>query len=88
MFAYRHDILKTLIDDGVKLVVLGPDEKISDLPGVPDFPARRRSTRPDSSSIARRPSRSLSGRKTFCATPTSRGVGPNQVVRIFARAAD
>jgi hypothetical protein len=32
MFAYRHDILKALIADGVKLVVLGPDEGISDLP--------------------------------------------------------
>jgi hypothetical protein len=32
MFAYRHDILKALITDGVKLVVLGPGEKISDLP--------------------------------------------------------
>jgi hypothetical protein len=32
IFAYRHDILKALIADGVKLVVLGPNEKISDLP--------------------------------------------------------
>jgi hypothetical protein len=32
MFAYRHDILKALIADGVRLVVLGPHEKISDLP--------------------------------------------------------
>ncbi len=32
MFAYRHDILKALIADGVKLVVLGPDEGLSDLP--------------------------------------------------------
>ena len=32
MFAYRHDILKALIADGVRLVVLGPDEKLSDLP--------------------------------------------------------
>jgi len=32
MFAYRHDILKALIADGVKLVVLGPDETLSDLP--------------------------------------------------------
>ena len=32
MFAYRHDILKALIADGVKLVVLGPDESIADLP--------------------------------------------------------
>ena len=34
MFAYRHDILKTLIADGVKLVVLGPDEALSDLPEI------------------------------------------------------
>jgi hypothetical protein len=32
MFAYRHDILKALIADGVKLVVLGPGERLSDLP--------------------------------------------------------
>lgn len=32
MFAYRHDILKALIADGVKLVVLGPHERLSDLP--------------------------------------------------------
>jgi hypothetical protein len=32
MFAYRHDILKALIADDVKLVVLGKGEKISDLP--------------------------------------------------------
>ena len=32
MFAYRHDILKAFMADGVKLVVLGPDEHISDLP--------------------------------------------------------
>jgi hypothetical protein len=32
MFAYRHDILKALIADGVRLVVLGRQEKLSDLP--------------------------------------------------------
>ena len=32
MFAYRHDILKAIMADGVKLVVLGPHEKLSDLP--------------------------------------------------------
>ncbi|RPJ24799.1 MAG: hypothetical protein EHM35_16065, partial [Planctomycetaceae bacterium] len=32
MFAYRHDFLKALIADGVKLVVLGSDESIADLP--------------------------------------------------------
>ena len=32
MFAYRHDILKALISDGVKLIVLGRDERLADLP--------------------------------------------------------
>ena len=32
MFAYRHDILKALIADSVKLVVLGRNERIADLP--------------------------------------------------------
>ena len=32
LFAYRHDILKALIADGVRLVVLGRHEKLSDLP--------------------------------------------------------
>jgi dienelactone hydrolase len=32
MFAYRHDILKALIADGARLVVLGPNEQLSDLP--------------------------------------------------------
>jgi alpha-glucosidase len=32
IFAYRHDILKALIADGVKLVVLGRQERLADLP--------------------------------------------------------
>jgi hypothetical protein len=36
MFAYRHDILKALIADGVRLVVLGRKEKLSDLPEFKD----------------------------------------------------
>jgi hypothetical protein len=36
MFAYRHDILKALIADGARLVVLGRDEKLSDLPEFKD----------------------------------------------------
>jgi hypothetical protein len=36
MFAYRHDILKAMIADGAKLVVLGPQERLSDLPEFRD----------------------------------------------------
>lgn len=32
MFAYRHDILKAFINDGAKMVVLGHQEKLADLP--------------------------------------------------------
>jgi hypothetical protein len=32
MFAYRHDILKAMIAEDARLVVLGRDEKLSDLP--------------------------------------------------------
>jgi hypothetical protein len=32
LFAYRHDILKALMDNGVKMVVLGRDERLTDLP--------------------------------------------------------
>ena len=34
MFAYRHDILKAMIADGVRLVVLGPEDRLADLPGL------------------------------------------------------
>src|SRR5262249_11342937 len=36
MFAYRHDILKAMIADGARLVVLGRSEKLSDLPEFKD----------------------------------------------------
>ena len=32
MFAYRHDVLKAMINDGARLVVLGRVEKLTDLP--------------------------------------------------------
>lgn len=44
MFAYRHDLLKTLIADGAKLVVLAPNETLADLPelkGQSDLGAAR-----------------------------------------------
>jgi alpha-glucosidase len=52
MFAYRHDILKALIADGVKLVVLGRNERLSDLPELAgktgiDLSARALDYRPE-----------------------------------------
>ena len=42
MFAYRHDILKAIIADGARLVVLGRAEKLSDLPEFKDAKDRAR----------------------------------------------
>jgi hypothetical protein len=36
MFAYRHDILKALIADDARLVILGRNERLSDLPPFQD----------------------------------------------------
>jgi dipeptidyl aminopeptidase/acylaminoacyl peptidase len=38
MFAYRHDIIKALMANGVRLVVLGKNEKLSDLPEIAALP--------------------------------------------------
>ncbi|HEY3860437.1 MAG TPA: hypothetical protein VGO59_01010 [Verrucomicrobiae bacterium] len=38
MFAYRHDILKALIGDGVKMVVLGHGEALTNLPDYKNAP--------------------------------------------------
>jgi hypothetical protein len=40
MFAYRHDILKSMISDGARLIVLGRNEKLSDLPEFKDAKER------------------------------------------------
>jgi hypothetical protein len=37
LFAYRHDILRALMDDGVRLAVLGRGETLSDLPELKDL---------------------------------------------------
>jgi hypothetical protein len=39
MFAYRHDILKALMAEDLKLVVLGPGEGLADLPEYPQMEA-------------------------------------------------
>jgi len=37
MFAYRHDVLKVMIDAGVRLVVVGNDEDLEKIPGYVEF---------------------------------------------------
>lgn len=86
MFAYRHDLLKALIADGVKLVVLGPDENAGGLPeyrerGKPSIDpiARYVDYTPDTKTL-------VVAEENVLGDPEQPGVGPNQVIRVLARA--
>jgi hypothetical protein len=87
MFAYRHDILKALIADGVKLVVLGPEEHIYDLPEY------KKLSDPNSiDALARyltynrRMKLLVVDEKNVLATSRDMYSGGSQVIRIFADA--
>jgi hypothetical protein len=87
VLAYRHDILKALIADGVKLVVLGRNEKISDLPEFApmkeakgfDALSRTLDYNPETKLLA-------VGEENVLANPRDPRVGDNQVIRVFAKA--
>ena len=87
MFAYRHDVLKALIHDGVKLVVLGRDESLADLP---EYQAL--SKRPGFDPLARvldyspRAKLLVVGEENVLADPAEPNVGDNQVIRTLAGA--
>jgi alpha-glucosidase len=86
MFAYRHDVLKALIADGAKLVVLGPDEGLYDLHELKDAAGK------DVDRLARTldygPAAKLIvvGQENVLGDPHKPGVGSNQVIRAFAKA--
>lgn len=109
MFAYRHDILKALINDwqgavledpsadrtkntalatGVKLVVLGKDESIADLPEFKDAPSDGASIDRLSRTFDYSPDKKLLivGEENVIGDPHRPGVGDNQVVSVFAKA--
>ncbi|HMJ88704.1 MAG TPA: hypothetical protein VK530_02750 [Candidatus Acidoferrum sp.] len=87
MFAYRHDVLKALMADNVKLVVLGRGEKLSDLPeyksfkDVKNFDALSRTLyySPETRLL-------VVGEENVLANPRDPDVGDNQVIRVFADA--
>jgi alpha-glucosidase len=87
MFAYRHDILKALIADGVKLVVLGRSERLSDLPEY-----KRLADKSRVDALARVLDYSpvlkllVVGEENVLGEPGDPRVGDNRVIRVFARA--
>jgi hypothetical protein len=87
MFAYRHDILKALIYDGVRLVVLGSSESLADLPevraaggtGAADPNLRYLTYTPELKLL-------VVDEANVVADPDRMYVGDNQVIRVFADA--
>jgi alpha-glucosidase len=86
MFAYRHDILKALITDGVKLVVLGRNEKLASLPELRgrdgksfDLLARYLDYGPETKIL-------VAGEENVMARAGGPLSGQNQVIRLLAGA--
>jgi alpha-glucosidase len=87
MFAYRHDLLKALIAEGARLVVLGREEKLADLPELKDIKAGK-----DFDALARlleyTPETKLlvAAEENVLADPREPLAGDCQVIRLFAKA--
>jgi hypothetical protein len=87
MFAYRHDILKALITDGVTLVVLGRKEKLADLPeyrtckDAKGFDALSRVLEyaPETKLL-------VVGEENVLGNPKKPLVGNGQIIQVFAKA--
>jgi hypothetical protein len=86
LFAYRHDILKALIADGLALVVLGRDESLADLPEAEAFQAKGIDPLARFLDDPAAAKRLVVGEENVLADPRSPRVGPDLVVRVFARA--
>jgi hypothetical protein len=86
LFAYRHDILKALIADGARLVVLGRDERLSELPELRD--AQHRSADDGVRYLDLAPGRKLLvvPEENVLGLPSDPVAGKNLVVSVFAKA--
>ncbi len=87
MFAYRHDILKALINNRVKMVVLGRDEKLTDLPECRNM-SRRFGFDPLARVLNYSPRAKLLvvGEENVLAEPGAPNVDDYQVIRTMADA--
>src|SRR5262245_2230718 len=87
LFAYRHDLLKALIADGVRLVVLGRGERLADLPEYAAFKELK-----DFDSLSRvleyRPETRLLvvGEENVLADPRQPRAGDQHLIRLLAKA--
>ena len=86
MFAYRHDILKAMIADGARLVVLGRREKLSDLPEFKD--AKKQTAFDEARYFDYSPERKLMvvPEENVLGLPADPFAGKSMVVSVFAKA--
>jgi hypothetical protein len=87
MFAYRHDLLKALMVDGVKLVVLGRDERLSDLPEYAKM-QQIKGFEPLARALDYAPETKLLvvGEENLLRDPREPLVGECKLIRLFAKA--
>ncbi|MGC8640995.1 MAG: prolyl oligopeptidase family serine peptidase [Isosphaeraceae bacterium] len=86
LFAYRHDLLKALLAAGVKLAILGPGETISQLPEYRGDQGSRIDRLPRYLEYSPETRTVVVGEENVLGDPDQPGVGPNQVIRVLARA--
>lgn len=86
MFAYRHDILKAMIADGARLVVLGRTEKLSELPELKE--ARKQPSFDEVRYLDYTPALKLLvvPEENVLSLPGEGFAGKSTVVSVFARA--
>ena len=86
MFAYRHDILKALIADGAKLVVLGRNEKLSDLPELKSESITNVDLTARFLDYSAHKKLLVVAEENVLGNPNDNGVGSCEVIREFAKA--
>jgi len=87
VFAYRHDLLKALMADGVKLVVLGHGERLADLPEIKALTDRSSLDLTARTLEYNRTTKLLVvAEENVAADPQQPNVGDIQVIRILAGA--
>ena len=86
LFAYRHDILKAFINEGAKLVILGENEHVADLPEFRDI-------RDDELDLLSRVQEYRTDTRTFVipeenvmADPSEPMAGDHEIISVFAKA--
>jgi hypothetical protein len=86
MFAYRHDILKALIADGVKLAVLGPGERLSDLPECKELAGQNLDLTARFLDYSPQTKLLVVGQENVLGNPNDPHATGCQVIRVFAKA--